>query len=70
MTAMLEQTQADLVKLLGMVQQGEKVVITMPQGNQPQLHRQDEPRLRRGHPQRQVTGLFTMMAGRVRVCPR
>ncbi|MEI7935468.1 MAG: type II toxin-antitoxin system prevent-host-death family antitoxin [Verrucomicrobiota bacterium] len=28
MTATLEQTQADLVKLLGMVQQGEEVVIT------------------------------------------
>jgi len=44
MTATLEQTQADLPKLLGMVQQGEEVVITsqgrpvakltgMPQGN-------------------------------------
>jgi prevent-host-death family protein len=28
MTATLEQTQADLLKLLGMVQQGEEVVIT------------------------------------------
>jgi len=28
MTATLEQTQVDLVKLLGMVQQGEEVVIT------------------------------------------
>jgi prevent-host-death family protein len=28
MTATLEQTQADLLKLLGMVQQGEDVVIT------------------------------------------
>ena len=28
MTAALEQTQADLLKLLGMVQQGEEVVIT------------------------------------------
>ncbi len=28
MTATLEQTQADLVKLLGMVQRGEEVVIT------------------------------------------
>lgn len=28
MTATLEQTQADLVKLLGMVQNGEEVVIT------------------------------------------
>ena len=28
MTVTLEQTQADLVKLLGMVQQGEEVVIT------------------------------------------
>jgi len=28
MTATLEQTQAELVKLLGMVQQGEEVVIT------------------------------------------
>ncbi len=46
MTATLEQMQADLVKLLGMVQQGEEVVITnqgrpvakltgVPQANQP-----------------------------------
>ena len=50
MTATLEQTQADLVKLLGMVQQGEEVVITsqgrpvakltaVPQAN-PSLDRQ------------------------------
>ena len=50
MTATLEQTQADLVKLLGMVQQGEEVVITsqgrpvakltaVPQAN-PSLNRQ------------------------------
>jgi prevent-host-death family protein len=51
MTATLEQTQADLLKLLGMVQQGEEVVITnqgrpvakltgMPQAN-PSPNRQD-----------------------------
>jgi hypothetical protein len=52
MTAMLEQTQADLLKLLGMVQQDEEVVVIMPQGNQPQLHRQDESRSRGAYPQR------------------
>jgi prevent-host-death family protein len=50
MTATLEQTQADLLKLLGMVQRGEEVVITsqgrpvakltaVPQAN-PSLNRQ------------------------------
>ena len=38
-------------------------------GNQPQLHRQDQPRPRRGHSQTQVTGLFTTTAGRVGFCP-